>query len=504
MTVIRAAATAVGLCLVTPAASAADQLMSASGPDHAWFIVDRSAAEPRFELHHYSRTTDGPHFTRGLPLPRMPKAMAVWGNQLWLIFEAVGPAEVFTVQVHRNPVLEVWQHEPIDRLRAVARLDTPGEIVDVAGTPEGLLVLLRPLPRSHGGPALESPRLMRLDRRRWQEVALPDGFNPTGGCILVSGGSRGRRILMLDTPTAAGVSAAHWRGTDGVWTRSDVRLASQRLLGATSVGPAIALVLGSADPERIEVAYLRPRQLVPLTGLDTPAGPWTVFGMVGGLSVVELSEHRELSIRRIDPVSGHVGASRPMSAQSGMTARILHRPLLFALAVTALMVVMFFRPEPGVAAVTLPPTQALMGPMKRLLAVGIDVGVSAGLTLIILRCPARDLLDLPLWSRDLGCSVPFLVTAGLTVLHSTLTEIATGRTLGKALLGGLVVSFDGSGPTARATLIRNGFKMLVLLIPVLAVVTLLSPNAQGLGDSLARTVVVTGARRATDAEPNDR
>ncbi len=513
--VIRAVATACMVCCLTPAAPAAQRLMSVSSGDHAWFIVERCAAEPRFELHHHARTMDGPHYNKGLPLPRMPKAMAAWGNQLWLIFEAQGLREVFTVHVHHNPILGAWRHQPPDRLRAVARLDTAGELVAAAGTPQGPLVLLRPSQRARAGvrasagsvaaePVLDHPRLMHLDGRRWREIPLPDAFDPGVGCRLVVVDARGRRILLLDAPTDAGVTVAHWRDPDGGWTRNDVPVGPGKLLDVTSVGPAIALVLRGAGPDLVEVAFMRPWQLLPLTELDTPAGPWTVFGLSGRLALVEFSNRREVSMRRIDPVTGSVSASRPMTPEPLKTGRLLFRPLLFAVAITALMLVLLFRPEPGAAAVTLPATQELMGPMSRLLGAGIDMAVAAGLTLAVLGCSARDLLDLPLWSADIARTVPFLVVAAITIAHSTLSEMATGRTLGKMLLGGRVVSLDGSRPQPLAILIRNGFKMVVLLIPVLAVAALLNPNAQGLGDNLARTVVVTEVRRGADPEPNDR
>ena len=496
VSVIRAALSACVVCCLTPAAPAAERLMSVSSGEHAWFIVKHRAAEPRFELHHHAMTMDGPYDNKGLSLPQMPRAMAAWGNQLWLIFESEARREVFTVRVHYNAVLGAWQHHPPDRLRAVALIETPGEIVTAAGTPQGPLVLLRP-----SQPARAS--LMHLDGRRWREIPLPDAFDPGDDCRLVVGDARAGRLLLLDTPSDAGATVAHRRDPDGDWTRNDVRVAPGRLLGVTSVGPAIALVLRGADPKRIEIAYMRPGQLLPLTELDTPAGPWTIFGLSDGLAMVE-TRHGALSMRRIDPVTGIAGASRPMTPQPVMTGRLLFRPLLFAVAITAVMLVLIFRPEPGAAAVTLPPTQRLMGPMSRLLGAGIDMAAAAGLTLAVLGCTARDLLDLPLWSMDVQRTVPFLVTAAITVGHSTLTEMATGRTLGKMLLGGRVVGLDGSRPRPLAILIRNGFKMIVLLVPVLAVAGLLNPNAQGLGDNLARTIVVTDARRGADPNPNDR
>jgi uncharacterized RDD family membrane protein YckC len=484
LVVLRAFVTVWVLSCLTPAAVAAEQLMSASSGDHGWFVVEHPTAQARFELHHYARTMDGPHYNTGLALGRMPRVMAAWGNQLWLIFEEARRREVFTVGVHHNPVLGVWQHQPPDRLRAVARIEHAGEIVAAAGTPQGPLVLLRG----------SSPRLIQLVGRNWREIPLPDAFDPGGGCRLVVGGPRGRRILLLDAPIGSGGTMAHWRDPDGGWTRNDVGIVPGRLLEqVTSVGPAIVLVLADAGAGQVEVAYMRPWQLLPLAELDLPAGPWTVLGLSDRLLLVE-TDRGAVSMRRIDPVTGGVSESRPMTPQPVITGRLLFRPLLLAVAITALMLVLVFRPQPADAVVTLPASLVLMGPVSRLLAAGIDLGVAAGLTLVVLGCPATDLLDLPLVATDIARAVPFIVAAAITVGHSTLAEMATGRTLGKMLLGGRVVNLDGSRPRPLAILVRNGFKFVVLLIPVLAVVALMNPNAQGFGDKLARTLVVTDAR----------
>lgn len=505
----------IALCCLTPGPPPDDRLMSVSSGDHAWFIVDRSAETPKYELHHYARAMDGPYDNRGIALSRMPVAMAAWGDQLWLIIDSGGQREVFTVHVYRDPVLHAWQYHPPDRLRAVAELETPGQIVDAAGTPQGPLVLLRPSQRSRAGvraaagsvaaePALDKPTLLHLDGRLWREEPLPAGFDPTTACRMVCTGPDGRRLLLLDESTDPGLTAAHWRDGAGNWSLSDVPVAPGRLLEVMPVGPAIATVLAGHDARTVEVAYLRPTQLLPLAELPEPADAWTVFGLNGGPAIVEYSTHRELSLRRIDPVTGTVGPSVAMVPQPLMVARVLHRPLLFAVALTALMVVLLFRPEPGAAKVTLPPTMVLMPLASRLLAVAIDLGVGIGLALVILRCPARELLDVPLWTADLATTVPYLVAAAITIFHSTLAELATGTTAGKWLMRGRVVGLDGSPPRAAAILIRNGFKLLVLLIPVLAVAPLLNPNAQGLGDTVARTVVVSVVRRGAGGEPDDR
>ena len=80
------------------------------------------------------------------------------------------------------------------------------------------------------------------------------------------------------------------------------------------------------------------------------------------------------------------------------------------------------------------------------------------------------------------------------------TDVADLRT-GKIIELDLAISDPAA---ARAILIRNMFKFLVLLIPVLAVVGLLNPHVQGLGDSIADTVVVRQVGGTSQRGPNDR
>ncbi len=125
-------------------------------------------------------------------------------------------------------------------------------------------------------------------------------------------------------------------------------------------------------------------------------------------------------------------------------------------------------------------------------------------SLIVLGCPLVELFWWPLWTADLSASGPFLVMIGLTVLHSTLTELTTACTLGKKLVGAKVVTGEGARPSARAIIARNALKVIVLLIPVLAVFAILTPHLQGLGDQVARTVVVREQSGDDDEMPKDR
>ena len=111
---------------------------------------------------------------------------------------------------------------------------------------------------------------------------------------------------------------------------------------------------------------------------------------------------------------------------------------------------------------------------------------------------------MPLWTTDLADCVPSMLAITLTVAHCTVSELLTMRTLGKLLVSARVVAVDGSRPRPGAILVRNLFKGLVLVIPVLAVIAMLNPHLQGLGDAVARTVVVRDPRRRPDRPSNDR
>ncbi len=107
-------------------------------------------------------------------------------------------------------------------------------------------------------------------------------------------------------------------------------------------------------------------------------------------------------------------------------------------------------------------------------------------------------------TADLAHAAPYLVMAGVTVTHSTITELVTSRTLGKGLVGARVVTADGCRPGARQVLVRNLFKAATLFLPPLAVVALINPQAQGLGDLAAQTVVAGEVSSQSPGAGNDR
>jgi uncharacterized RDD family membrane protein YckC len=75
-------------------------------------------------------------------------------------------------------------------------------------------------------------------------------------------------------------------------------------------------------------------------------------------------------------------------------------------------------------------------------------------------------------------------------LHTLISELVTGRTLGKWIFGLRVTKLDGTRPTAMQFLIRNFIRVLEfhLLLPLIVIV--FSPLNQRIGDMAAGTVVL--------------
>ncbi len=91
-----------------------------------------------------------------------------------------------------------------------------------------------------------------------------------------------------------------------------------------------------------------------------------------------------------------------------------------------------------------------------------------------------------------------LARIGLAIVYFTLAEGATGRTVGKALLGIEVRGVGGRRATWKQVLVRNALRVVdempAFYLVGLALI-LLGPRPQRLGDRLARTLVVRSSKQ---------
>ena len=75
-------------------------------------------------------------------------------------------------------------------------------------------------------------------------------------------------------------------------------------------------------------------------------------------------------------------------------------------------------------------------------------------------------------------------------IHTTISEMFSGRTLGKLVLGMHVGTMQGQKPKAWQALVRGVMRIFDLLAIPLLLVAVLTPHRQRLGDLIARTVVI--------------
>ena len=502
----RLAALAAGWSAILVSSASAWDLVGASSDDHLWFVAPSSGANDALMLYHHAIEMDGAHYSRGQPLQERPEVMAAWANRLWLIFapkisDDQPDRETFTVEVQRHPAIGVYSFDPADRLSVVASLDGLGNLVGFVGTPQGPVALRVPTQRAGAGvqagedsiaaePVLAEPVLEQLRGARWERLELPEDLPIGGRYRLAVGSAPGNLLLLVASPGDHSRTVLHQRHAQGAWTPVEVPVDLRSVAAVTRCEAQVALVLQGARPGRVEIAYLRPGSLVSLGEFAAPSGRWGLFGLRDGMRLVEQSTQGGLRLRRIDPITGKLSPSEAMTSQGLLPLRTLHMPLLFAVAITVLLLVLIFKPASQAAAPTLPATMAVLGLTPRMLALAIDLALGGVATILLLGCTPAALLRLPMSTPDIADAAPSLWLIGSTMMHCTLGEIAAGRSVGKALLGARVVAAHGVRPALGSILVRNAFKIIVLLIPVLAVFGLLNHHLQGLGDLMARTLVV--------------
>ncbi len=340
-------------------------------------------------------------------------------------------------------------------------------------------------------PVLAEPVLQQLRGGRWERIELPEDIPIGGRYRLAVGSAQGNLLLLLvASPGDRSRTVLHQRHGQEAWTRVEVPVDLRSVAAVTRCEAQVALVLQGATPGRVEIAYLRPGSLVSLGEFAAPSGRWGLFGLRDGMRLIEQSTQGGLRLRRIDPITGRLSSSEAMTSQGLLPLRTLHMPLLFAVAITVLLLVLIFKPASQAASPTLPATMAVLGLTPRLLALAIDLALGGVATILLLRCTPAELFRLPMWTADIADAAPSLWLIGITMMHCTLGEIVAARSVGKALLGARVVAAQGARPALGSILVRNAFKIIVLLIPVLAVFALLNHHLQGLGDLMARTLVV--------------
>lgn len=510
------------LAMVCGAAARAggDDLLCCGGHDHLWFVTD---AKPRgFDLCHHAADAEGPYFKSQGWLAQAPVAMASWSSRVWVVFtpkiEAPEPRrEVFTIEVENNPLFG-YVSVPAGRLDIAAPLPGLGKLVSFMGAADGPVALITPTQWAGTGisagqtsaasePSLDHPLLLQLRNEQWVELPLPAEFKGDQPSLLTQGGTKdGELCLLTGLPGDSRRCTEFERNSAGQWISGELALDMHQVRSLISIGGQAAAVLttGPQGPDgSIEIVYLRSGTTVPLAKLPAPAGRWEVLGDSGGVRMMQRLMNGTLSMREIEPLTGGVGESQVLTVQPLMSAKRWQAGTLLLSAIFLLLLVWLIKPIPP-RPIALPPELAPLPVSARLTAFAIDLLPAGLLTALLLRTPISTLFNMPLVTLDLEQSIPYLLMAGLMIVHSTINELSKATTMGKSMMGARVVSVDGSPPSTGQILVRNAMKCMVLLVPPLAVAALINPNLQGLPDKIAGTLVVHAAPKPIEPGSEDR
>ncbi len=339
----------------------------------------------------------------------------------------------------------------------------------------------------------ETRLLYRLDRGQWTRLSeLPDSAQQA-------------RLLSLAVfdrePTLAALSADgqirsfNWMVADDTWEaarsiRADANAVSMKLLSGLS-----RPVLWLADKNGDSVIFLRDTEWSGPTKLALPNdahGAAAYDAVVAGQNIrlLALIKDRvnEYSFSADGALRGRTEVPAPAVPPE---ERQFH--WLSALAAAMLMIVLLnsIRHRIAIAPDALASAGIKLAPHGlRLLAGTIDALPLIGTMAIVLMRSGDG--GPPSTEALAAMSYPFYISGAVYLLHTLVSELSWGWTIGKRVCGLRVLAIDGSAPGPRAIVLRNLLRVidLTMFFPLLLV--LISPLRQRVGDVAAETLVVFG------------
>lgn len=454
-------------CVRSEDAPARRPIATGSG-SHAWWIRQQG---PRWLLEHADRDVAQSGGGRAVvrhvaaSFDDEPTRLAAFDDRVWVFFAHRDRCEVVTGQADWNPASGLGFMVPA-AMQLCAGVPAPA--VDSAAAIDDTVWVLAP----------EAREALRLVGDRWRPVALPPESlrGGTRHLCTVDGAASAVCVLWQD---AAG-QARRWQWSMDAWQEVPVLLPA----GAVPIGVGARLAVIAGDPPmagHVEMGAFQPFVQVPS---DAAVVPWG-----DGFAAVRVRGEQ------VDWAESAAGAQAfsawtTLAEQRSVAARWFHVPVLGVLSLGSLMLAFLVRSVAGDAA----PVVAWMAmpKMPRLLALLIDVAPVGGAALLAFDAELERLLVPPLWSLDIADAMPYLFMTIGTVGFGAIEEAVGARSLGKRLLGGAVLGQDGIPVAWWRHLVRNLFKGLVMLSPLIALPTAVSPRGVGVPETITRTAVVRG------------
>ena len=496
---------------VDPDPVAFPQLPGAASGHHLWFATADPERPRRSLIHHVATDRETPAVRVAAVLDGEVEAIAAWEDRAWIVLAPRAGTrprrEVVTLSTARNPASGLDYSWPREGPTLLPSLPGDSKLVDFAADAAGPIALFWPpewrsnrVRRASSGGESAGPRVLRLGRgQAWQDVeGVPTGFaferfapsgNPARSMALLapdpeSPGTTAVVALPGDPPVAEAASIRRWRIQAGA------------IVAATSLEHAELIVVRRSFGS-IDLDYPRARGVLALAQLEAPRGPWFVAATLDGIRFLEEADGA-FRMRSIDPIDGAVGPTEELGPPTFGSGAWMHLPILGALAISAVLALVLFRPLAEREPPTIPEGFEPFPWPKRVAALAIDLVPGIAVGMAVFGVSLREFSLLPAWSLEAEATAPSALAIAVTFLWGIAWESIAGRTPGKMLFGGRIRSVDEGRVGFGRVLVRNLFKAVLLAAPILAIFTVLNPLGQGIGEVLSRTLVL--GRRAMPQE----
>ncbi|MCP4068140.1 MAG: RDD family protein [Phycisphaeraceae bacterium] len=545
--------------VAAPAASFVEDeprpVLAASGGRHVFVSMDGGDVTAGFEIMHFDGES-GPAAGRIVArVPRRPEAIAAFGDRCWVVlppFDADNPQrEVVSFKVERNPATNLWYASPVGRFEVLPVLPREPRLVGVAGDADGPVAVFLPSQRAARGidrerdessmpaedaavddatekvddassPADEEPEadldggatflIGSTNRWKWSVESPPLEFLQVRDAVIGVGGTpEGVRPVMAWTDDRDGDAARLSTWEEGGWrSRSFMPAPATRPLAIVESEGGV-LLASRTESGDVLLDYVRPGDGDDLSLLRLGsvaagvAGPRaTVVGVAMGPWIVDADEEG-LRIAVVDPLGGSVGeVIRPIDETGEFS--LIHFPLTGIAMISALMAALLLRPWIERAAPREPvPGLRPMPLARRIAALCIDMVPGAMVTIVAFDIDPAEFVE-SFRSGDPETAAPAVFAIVVTAVIAGIGEVFFDRSLGKAIVGGRVTSIDGTRGTAVQRGLRALLKMIVLLLPPLALLVVIDPLGRGMPELLSRTCVTTRERidpSAAEADSGD-
>lgn len=361
--------------------------------------------------------------------------------------------------------------------------------------------------------------IARYEGGRWRHDRDGPDDLATGGEVAVLLATDGElRMVYRPDPTSAHLVQRVSESNEAPWSRAlPLEIANQAsIVGAGMVGATATLIVAGEGSEGPTLRLIRLADgasslgptLVNEKGVpEVFVGPLSAALFGGSIAVVTLGDGGDARVglwslddgkplEAVEPVA----SLRPRVAPAiGTGARQF---IQYVVLMGILLVVFLWRRESVIRVVPVASGQVHARLSRRVVALLLDVTIVTPIWVPLLyNLWRRGAGDVDLAEQlELGAEAlppvmfwSWAILGAVVGLYGGVFEAATGTTPGKRIMGCSVVGVDGRRCGVGAALVRNLARVAEFHFMALALLVVLTPSRQRLGDVLARTVVVEKA-----------